>query len=126
MTQPKHRLRLVPNGERTPGAEIQTMEIRVLKAIRGLSREERTRRSVAIGKRLRPMAVLAADIVAMNQAELGAKVATNSSLFDGFLTDLGEAKADAKALLEVIGVAEHCVAAALANLPEQEFEGTST
>jgi hypothetical protein len=114
MTHPKPGLVLVPKGEPAPSADIAMMEIRVLKAIRGLSKEERTKRSIAIGRSLRPMAVLAADIVALSKAELGAKVADQSELFGGFLTDLAQAKADAKALLDVVRVAESSIAAALA------------
>jgi hypothetical protein len=114
MTHPKPGLALVPKGEPAPSAEIAMMEIRVLKAIRGLSKEERTKRSIAIGRSLRPMAVLAADIVALSKAELGAKVADDAALFGGFLTDLAQAKADAKALLDVVRVAESSIVAALA------------
>jgi hypothetical protein len=116
MSKPKPGLRLVPKGAPEPGAEIAMMEFRALKAIRGLSTEERIERSVAIGRSMRRMALLAAEIIAVNKDELAAKVADASDLFGGFLTDLAQAKADAKALHDVIGAAENWLTAALVNV----------
>jgi hypothetical protein len=122
MSEPKPGLQLVPKGKPAAGAEIEMMGIRVLKAIRGLSKEERIKRSLKIGGSLRSTAVLAAEIVALSKAQVIDLVREAPDECEPLLSQFERGSADAKALLDVIGFAENWLKVAIANVEGNTME----
>jgi hypothetical protein len=110
------KLKLVPNGRPATVQEIAQLEFRASKFFRGLSQRERIKKTHDIIDRMRPMAVLGAEIAAMSKPELIAKVDEEYETFGPFLMQLAHTTADAKALLDVLSSAECRLAVALANV----------
>jgi hypothetical protein len=95
-------------------AEIAAFEFGAIKEFRGLTKAERLRKTHSIADGVRAMAVLAAEIVAMDKPKLIAKVSEKYDVLGALLMEFAEAADDAKALLEIIQSAEARLAVALA------------
>jgi hypothetical protein len=92
------------------------MEIRALKVLRGLSETERLRKADAIVNGILPMAIVAAEIIGLQQAEFVARVDKLHDVFVPVLKQLAEATSEAKVVVDIIHAAECRVAAALASI----------
>jgi hypothetical protein len=115
----KPSLRLVPEGKPATLIAIAQVERRALDVFRGLSEPERLRKADAIVNGILPMAIVAAEIIGMQQAEFAARVENLQSLFVPVLKQVADATNDAKTVVDILHAAECRLAVALANI-EQE------
>jgi hypothetical protein len=90
------------------------MEFAAVREFRGLTQEQRIKKAHAIVDRVRPMAVLAIEVVSMEKSDLIEAVEDKYEIFGQFLMDLADATKQARSLLEVISAAECRLAVALA------------
>jgi hypothetical protein len=102
---------------------IAAFEFAAVKEFRNLSKVERLRNAHGLVDRVRPMAVIAGEILAVPKEELIAKVADGYEILGPCLMQLADAKDDARALMELIGSAEVRLAVALANVEGDEGDG---
>jgi hypothetical protein len=122
MSPNKTTLQAVPKGKPVTHAEVAQLEFRALKQFRNLSKTERIQKIHDTVDRIRPMAVLASELLTKEKPELIALVDEQyDEKFGPFLMQLAHATNDAKALADVIGAAEVRLAAALANIEDDEF-----
>jgi hypothetical protein len=119
MSPNKTTLQAVPKGK--PVTHTEVAQPRALKQFRNLSKTERIQKIHDTVDRIRPMAVLASELLTKEKPELIALVDEQYKKFGPFLMQLAHATNDAKALANVIGAAEVRLAAALANIEDDEF-----
>jgi len=105
-----------PDSKPATHAEIAILEFAPVKEMRRLSKTARVKKSHAMVERVRPMAVLASEIISMKKAELTARVAEKYEDLGPCLMYLADAGEDAKALAGIIRMAEMRLAVALANV----------
>jgi hypothetical protein len=115
MSPPKPTVR-IPKAKPATIAEISVIEFRAIKLFRGLSQHKRLTKSHALVDGVRPMAVAAAEVLAMTKEELIEKVDEGHDLFGPMLKWLSNAGTDAQAIVDVIRAAESRLAIALANV----------
>jgi hypothetical protein len=116
MSKTQLALRLVP-GKAKPGNDVETAqaEFRALKIIRGLSKDERFTRMDEILGLVRPMTIVAGEIVATTKDQLTEDVVEKRDLFVQMRSDITRAKDAAKAIVDLISTAEAHLASALTN-----------
>lgn len=114
----------IPERKPATHGEIAALEFAPAKELRRLSKTARLTKSHEMVDRVRPMLVLAAEIVAMKKEKLIALVDEDHKTFGPFLMDLAHAGKDAEALAGIIRTAEIRLAVALANV-EPDEDGTS-
>ena len=109
-------LQLVPS-KAAPATEIEIaqLEFRALKAIHNLSKDERLTRVRELVECVRPMTVIAADVVAMTKAQLSKDVEDKRDLFVRMRSDIARVKDDAKAIIDLLSAAEARLTIALNN-----------
>ena len=109
-------LRLVPN-KATPATdtEIAQLEFRALKIIRNLSKDERLTRTHELAEHVRPMTIVASEVVAMTKAQLTKDVEDKRDLFERLRSDIAGAKDNAKAIIDLLSAAEARLTIALTN-----------
>lgn len=111
----KPSMRVIDNKSApATAANISMLEFKAVKRLRGLSSKQRIKKAHAIADSLRPMSVIALEIVVCEKAELIAKVQAGHDTFGPFLMELAHAKDNARALMEVLEAAEMRLAVALA------------
>jgi hypothetical protein len=110
-------LQLVPS-KATPATEIEMaqLEFRALKVIRNLSKDERLTRAHELVECVRPMTVIAADVVAMTKAQLAKDVEDKRDLLVRMQSDIARVKDDAKAIIDLLWAAETRLAIALTDV----------
>jgi hypothetical protein len=110
------------NGEQKAAsvAEIAALEFSAVKQFRGLTKVERLKRVHAVTDDVRVLAILAAEIVAMNKPELIAIAREKHEELGPLLTKLKQGKEDAGLLVQLIGSAEIRLAVAFANVEGDE------
>jgi uncharacterized protein YgbK (DUF1537 family) len=109
-------LELVPNKAKPAiDVEIAQAEFRALKVIRNLSKDERFTRMDEILDLVRPMTIVAGEIVAMTKDQLAEDVKEKRDLFVQMRSDITRAKDAAKAIVDLISAAEARLAGALTN-----------
>jgi len=108
ITEPKRKAATV--------VEIAALKFKAIKQIRAVSKKQRLKNAHSMIERLRPMAVLAGEIVAMDKAELISRVRDRYDEFGPFLMMFAEARQTVAAVREIIGAAEARLAVALANV----------
>ena len=126
MSNQKPALRVVAKDKPATVQELAQLEFRALKYFRGLSQKQRIEKTHRVVDAIRPMAVLASGIVAMEKSELIARVEAKHDRFGEMLPQLTQAKDDANAISEVIAAAETRLAVALADVErdaDQQEEG---
>ena len=108
----------VHSSPRTPVSvsQLAAMEFKGAKDIAAMSKDERLRKIHGLVDNVRPMAVLAGELMAFDKDELIAKVAANIELHGPFLMALAHAGDDLKALQNIVMSAEMRLAVALANV----------
>jgi hypothetical protein len=109
-------LQLVPNKAKPfTDTEIAQIELRALKVIRNLSRDERLTRTHELVEFVCPMTVIAGDVVAMTKAQLTKDVEDKRDLFVRMRSDIARVKDDAKAIIDLLSAAEARLTIALNN-----------
>jgi hypothetical protein len=100
-------LQLVPN-KATPAidAEIAQVELRALKIIRNMSKDERLSRTLELVEVVRPMTIIAGDVVATIKAELIKDIEEKRDHFVRVRSEISKAKDDAKAITDLLSAAE--------------------
>jgi hypothetical protein len=114
----KPKLTLVPRGRPATHAEIAQIEFRAVKFFRGMSQTERTTKIHAVVDRLRPLAVIASEMVAMTKPELIERVSENYDTLGPLLMQLADLRDEIKALSDTTAAAEVGLACALANVED--------
>jgi hypothetical protein len=110
-------LQLAPNKAQSAiDTEIAQVELRALKVIRNLSRDERLARTRELVEIVRPMTIIACDIVAMTKAQLSKDVEDKRDLFVRWRSDIVKAKDDAKVIVDLLSAAEIHLTSALTNV----------
>jgi hypothetical protein len=109
-------LRLVPN-KATPATdtEIAQLEFRALKIIRNLSKDERLTRTHELVEFVRPMTIVAGEVVAMTKAQLSKDIEDKRNLFERMRSDIAGVKDNAKAIIDLLSAAEARLTIALNN-----------
>ena len=116
MSKTQLALRLVPGKAKTGNdVEKAQAEFRALKIIRGLSKDERFTRMDEILGLVRPMTIVAGEIVATTKDQLTEDVVEKRDLFVQMRSDITRAKDAAKAIVDLISTAEARLASALTN-----------
>jgi hypothetical protein len=113
-------LQAAPKGKPATHTEVARLEFRALKQFRHLTKTERIKKIHDTVDRVRPMAVLASEILTKQKPELITLVDEQYDKFGPFLMALAHARNDAKALADVIGAGEVRLASALANVEDDE------
>jgi len=113
---PEFTLITEPNGKPTTVVEIAALKFKAIKQIRAVSKKQRLKNAHGMIERLRPMAVLAGEVVAMDKTELISTVRKHYDEYGPFLMMLAEARQTVAAVREIIGAAEARLAVALANV----------
>jgi hypothetical protein len=113
-------LNVVPKGTPVTQAQLAQLEFRALKQFRNLTKDQRVQKIHDTVDRVRPMAVLASEILAKEKPDLVKLVDEQHDKFGPFLMELAHAHTSAKGLLDVIGAAEIRLAVALANVEEDD------
>jgi uncharacterized protein YgbK (DUF1537 family) len=109
-------LQLVPNKAKPAiDVEIAQAEFRALKIIRGLSKDERFTRMDEFLGLVRPMTIVAGEIVATTKDQLTEDVEEKRDLFVQMRSDISRAKDAAKAIVDLISTAEARITVALTN-----------
>jgi hypothetical protein len=109
-------LQLVPNKAKpATDAEIAQLEFRALKIIRNLSKDERLTRTHELVEFVRPMTIVAGEVVAMTKPQLSKDVEDKRDLFEHMRSDIAGAKDNAKAIIDLLSAAEARLTIALTN-----------
>jgi hypothetical protein len=109
-------LQLVPNKVQPANdTEIAQIELRALKIIRNLSKDERLARTHELVEVVRPMTIVAGEVVAMTKAKLSKDVEEKRDHFVHLQSDVAKAKDDAKAIVDLLSAAEARLTVALAD-----------
>ena len=95
--------------------EIASVEFLGLKDFFTMSKDERFRDTEALIEQIRPMAILAVELLAFDKLDLIAKVSSDYR-WGPFLTALADTVDSLKALQEIVGAAEARMTIALANI----------
>ena len=122
MSKQKADLRLVPRSQPATAQELAQMEFRALKYFRGLSEPQRIEKTYQVIDAIRPMAVFASSIVAMEKSELIAWVKAEDKRFEEAILELGRVRDDAKSVSEIISSAVARLGVALATVEIEYLE----
>ena len=95
-----------PQGPRATIPEIAAIEFAAVKQLRRLSKRARLKKAHEIVGRVRPMVLLAGEIMAADKAQLISMVEEAYDEFGPALMLLANARTDARALVEIIRAAE--------------------
>ena len=95
--------------------EIASVEFLGLKDFFTMSKDERFRDTEALIEQIRPMAILAVELLAFDKLDLIAKVSSDHR-WGPLLTALADTVDSLKALQEIVGAAEARMTIALANI----------
>ena len=109
-------LQLVPNKAKPANdTEIAQVELRALKIVRNMSKDERLARTHELVEAVRPMTLIAGDVVAMTKAQLSKDVEDKGDHFGRMRLDIAKAKDDARAIVDLLSAAEARLTIALTN-----------
>jgi hypothetical protein len=104
----------IPKSPPVTLEQLLPMQFAAVKEFKGLSQEERIEHAHCKIDALRPIAVIAGEILANDKDELIEKVEANYDLWGPFLMSLHEASEDARALMQILSSAECRLAVAIA------------
>ena len=96
--------------------EIASVEFLGLKDFFTMSKDQRLRDTEALIEQIRPMAILAVELLAFDKVELIAKVSSDCERWGPFLATLADAVDALKALQDIVSAAEARMAIALATI----------
>ena len=116
MSKRQLALQLVPSKPKPAiDIEIAQAELRALKFLKNMSKDERLSRTHALVDSVRTITVFAADLVAMTKAQLSTDLDDKPDLFVQMRSDITRAKDAAKAIVDLISAAEARITVALTN-----------
>jgi hypothetical protein len=117
-------MHLVESPPSTPLTQerLAAFEFESVRCFRHMSKEGRHRRAHDLVDAIRPMAVLAAEVCALEKHELVKKVEEHHGEWGPFLMMLAEAGKEAGALLDLLAAAEMRMAVALAIVEPNQDE----
>jgi hypothetical protein len=120
MSPKKPTMTVDPKDMPVTHAQLAQLEFGPVKELRDLTKDERQQKILDAVERVRPMAVLAAGLLVKEKSDLIALVDEQYDDFGPFLMELAHAHTAAKALVDIIGAGEVRLAAALANVEEDD------
>src|SRR6266508_1132774 len=107
-------------------ASIAALQFSDVKLFRNMTQAQRLKKSHDIADAVRPVAVLAAELLAIDKAELVAKVKTEYEVLGPMLMWLAHGAENARCMMNIIKSAEARLAIALANVePDTDAEGAA-
>lgn len=112
----ENRLRTIGGGkgEAATVAQIAALEFGAARYINELSKAQRLKKVHALCDRVRPMAVLAAEALALQKAELVERVDADRDVFGTMFLEFAECVKDAEAICDILRSAEARMAVAFA------------
>lgn len=105
-----------PDSEPASVSQLAALEFAAVREFRKYSRNDRLRKAHGIVDSLRPITVIALEIIAMDKGELIRRVRKQYDTFGPFLAELSQATDAASSLLDIVKSAECRLAVALANV----------
>jgi hypothetical protein len=117
MSRKQLALQLVPGKSKPAIAidiEIAQTELRALKFLQNMSKEERPSRVNELVDCVRSMTVVAADLVAMTKSQLSTDLGDTPDVFVQIRSDIAKRKESAKVIVDLISAAEARLAVSLA------------
>jgi len=96
--------------------EVASVEFQGLKGFFTMPKAERLQNTDALIDQIRPMAILAVELLAFEKVELIAKVSSDCERWGPFLATLADAVDALKALQDIVSAAEARMAIALATI----------
>jgi hypothetical protein len=107
MSKRQLALQLVPSKPKPAiDIEIAQAELRALKFLKNMSKDERLSRTHALVDSVRTITVFAADIVAMTKAQLSTDLDDKPDLFVQMRADIARGKEFARVIVDLISAAE--------------------
>jgi hypothetical protein len=96
--------------------EMAAAEFQDLKAFFKMPKDDRLRNINVLIEQIRPMAILAVELLEFDKLELIAKVSADPARLSAFLTGIADAVDALEALKDIVSVAEARMVIALANI----------